>query len=191
MGALAKELLCCEVFKLFATFAAALGIAGCNAGASSVPGAIGQSTVEAHSIPQWQAQNLAHRACPRARPGEVQCELLIMNKSEVKEPGWGARDIEAAYNLPSSSKGVGQIVAIVDAHDNPNVASDLAVYRRHYDLPKAKFLQVQSGRAAEPLSHRQCGLGDEIDVDVEMVSASCPNCTIYLIEANTLTAQFR
>ena len=47
----------------------------------SVPGAIGQSTVEARSIPQWQARNLAHRACPEARPGEVQCELLIMNKS--------------------------------------------------------------------------------------------------------------
>lgn len=55
--------------------------------------------------------------------------MLILNERPQKsEPGWGARDIEAAYNLPSSSKGLGQIVAIIDAYDNPNVASDLAIY---------------------------------------------------------------
>ena len=40
--------------------------------------------------------------------------------------GWGPSDLQAAYDLPSSSKGSGQVVAIVDAYDNPNVASDLA-----------------------------------------------------------------
>ena len=126
--------------KLFAPFGVALAIVGCNAGGPGLPGAIGQSASDAHSIPQWQALNLAHRACPEAGPGEAQCELLILNKSpRDKEPGWGARDIEAAYSLPSSTKGAGQIVAIIDAYDNPNVASDLAAYRRHYGLPKAKF----------------------------------------------------
>ena len=142
---------------------------------------------EAHPIPQWQAQNLAHRACPDAAPGEVQCELLIVNKSpQDKEPGWGARDIEAAYNLPSSSKGSGQIVAIVDAYDNPNVASDLAVYRSHYGLPKAKFYKYnQDGQQSHYPKGRRGNWGSEIDLDVEMVSASCPNCTIYLVEANS------
>ena len=138
------------------------------------------------SIPQWQAQNLAHRACPEAGPGEVQCQLLILNESpQDKEPGWGARDIEAAYNLPSSSKGSGQIVAIVDAYDNPNVASDLAVYRRHYGLPKAKFYKYNQDGQQSHYPKGNPGWGTEIDLDVEMVSARCPNCTIYLIEANS------
>lgn len=176
--------------KLFAPFAAALAIAACNGGGSSVPAAIGQSTVEAHSIPQWQAQNLAHRACPEAAPGEAQCELLILNESpQDKEPGWGARDIEAAYNLPSLSKGVGQIVAVVDAYDNPNVASDVAAYRRHYGLPKAKFYKYNQDGQQSHYPKGDTSWGQEIDLDVDMVSASCPNCTIYLIEAkkNSLT----
>jgi hypothetical protein len=37
-------------------------------------------------------------------------------------------DLQTRYNLPSGSNGAGQIVAIVDAYDNPNVASDLAAY---------------------------------------------------------------
>jgi hypothetical protein len=177
--------------KLFAPLAGALTIAGCNAGGPSLPGALAQPNSEARATPQWQAQNLARRACPLAGPGEVQCEALISNESPeirggraVKVHGWGAQDIEAAYNLPSSTKGSGQIVAVVDYNDNPNVASDLAVYRRHYGLPKAKFYKYnQDGQQGHyPKGQVQDGL--EEDLDVDMVSASCPNCTIYLVESN-------
>ena len=53
--------------------------------------------------------------------------------------GWGPSALQAAYNLPSLSKGSGQIVAIVDAYDDPNVASDLAEYRSYFGLPPANF----------------------------------------------------
>ena len=142
---------------------------------------------EAHPIPQWQAQNLAHRACPDVPPRRGAVPALILNESpQDKEPGWGARDIEAAYNLPSSSKGSGQIVAIVDAYDNPNVASDLAVYRSHYGLPKAKFYKYNQDGQQSHYPKADADWGYEIDLDVDMVSASCPNCTIYLVEANRL-----
>ncbi|MGA8098636.1 MAG: hypothetical protein WB810_08245 [Candidatus Cybelea sp.] len=59
--------------KLYAPFAAALALMGCNAGGTSLPATIDQSTLEANPIPQWQARNLAHRACPEAGPGEAQC----------------------------------------------------------------------------------------------------------------------
>ena len=119
--------------------AAALAIAGCNAAGLTAgddrPISFGNASDPAVAGAEPRASGLS-----RAGPGEAQCELLILNKSpKDKEPGWGARDIEAAYNLPSSTKGAGQIVAIIDAYDNPNVASDLAAYRRHYGLPKAKF----------------------------------------------------
>jgi subtilase family serine protease len=171
--------------KLFAPFAAALAMAGCNANGSSMPTTFGQSTPGARAIPQWKAENLARRACPETPPGDVQCELLILNKStQGKVYGWGAPDIEAAYNLPSSSKGSGQIVVIVDAYDNPNVASDLAVYREHYGLPKAKFYKYNQDGQQSHYPKGNVSWGAEIDLDVDMVSASCPNCTIDLIEAD-------
>ena len=92
-------------FQLFATFAAALGIAACNAGGSSVPATIGQAASEAHPIPQWQAQNLARRACPEAAHGEAQCEALIINKSpESKVFGWGPAILSQPMAFPRRAK---------------------------------------------------------------------------------------
>ncbi len=125
--------------KRLAPIVPTIALAACNAGSRSVPWTISQPTAQ-QAIPQWQAQHLARRACPEAAHGDVQCEALILNESpHGKEPGWGAQDIEAAYNLPSATRGSGQVVAIVDAYDNPRVAKDLAKYRSHFALPRAKF----------------------------------------------------
>jgi hypothetical protein len=171
--------------KLIALVVAMLALAACNGGDSGVPATISQSASETRPIPHWQAQNLAHRACPDVPPGQVQCQALILNNGpQDKEPGWGPRDIETAHNLPSSTRGSGEIVAIVDAYDNPDVASDLAVYRSHYGLPKAKFYKYNQDGQQSHYPKPNANWGFEIDLDVDMVSASCPNCTIYLIEAN-------
>jgi len=100
-------------------------------------------------------------------------------------PGWGPAELQAAYHLPSSSNGSGQIVAIVDAFDNPHVVDDLATYRATYDLGTASFRKFnQEGREGK-YPQGDVSWGNEIDLDVEMVSASCPKCTIYLVEART------
>jgi subtilase family serine protease len=90
--------------------------------------------------------------------------------------------LQAAYNLPSASKGKGQIVAIVDAYDNPNVASDLATYRSHFGLPPANFTKYNQEGQQGNYPKGNDDWGAEIDLDAEMVSAACPNCTIYLVE---------
>ncbi len=99
--------------------------------------------------------------------------------------GWSPADLQSAYNLPSSTRGKGQIVAIVDAYDNPRVTSDLAEYRSTFNLPRAEFTKYnQEGQTGNyPTGNKSWGV--EIDNDVEMVSASCPKCTIYLIETNS------
>lgn len=134
------------------------------------------------------ARTPGRRACPEPSSRESQCEVIII-KTGVRPDlaGWGPSDLQAAYNLPSLSKGSGQIVAIVDAYDNPNVASDLAEYRSYFGLPAADFSKYnqegQQGNYPQSCAEN----GDwclEIDLDVEMVSVACPNCTIYLIEAN-------
>jgi subtilase family serine protease len=44
--------------------------------------------------------------------------------------------LEQAYDLtPSLGNGANQIVAIVDAHDNPNVATDTQVYQSDFGVP--------------------------------------------------------
>lgn len=166
--------------------ASAVLLAGCGGGSSTVPFA-GTPAAQRSlaSVPQVQASHLATRACPET-PGHPQCEVLIMNPRVAPNvAGWAPSNLQAAYNLPSSSKGSGQIVAIIDAYDNPNVASDLAAYRSHFGLPVASFYKYnQTGQQGNyPMGSTSWGV--EIDLDVEMVSASCPNCTIYLVEANS------
>src|SRR5207248_11645854 len=78
-------------------------------------------------------------------------------------------------------------VAIVDAYDNPNVASDLAQYRLDTGLPACTgcLTKLNQDGQATPLPHGDTGWGQEIALDVEMVSAVCPNCNILLVEANS------
>jgi subtilase family serine protease len=98
--------------------------------------------------------------------------------------GWGAKQLEAAYNLPLS-KGDGQIVAIVDAFDNPDVESDLATYRAKFGLGKAKFHKFNQKGEQGNYPRADANWGVEINLDTQMVSASCPKCTIYLVEADS------
>jgi subtilase family serine protease len=99
----------------------------------------------------------------------------------------GAKQLEAAYNLPLS-RGAGQIVAIVDAFDNPHVESDLATYRSYFGLGKAKFYKFNQKGEQRDYPPGNADWGFEINLDTQMVSASCPKCTIYLVEANSARA---
>ena len=99
--------------------------------------------------------------------------------------GWSPANLEAAYDLPSSSRGTGQVVAVVDAYDNPDVASDLASYRSTFGLPPANFTKYDQTGQIGDYPQGSPNWGVEIDLDVEMLSASCPNCTIDLVEANS------
>jgi subtilase family serine protease len=126
------------------------------------------------------------RACPGARTaGQMQCDAIVERDGVVGPDvaGWQPLDFQARYNLPIT-KGSGQIVAIVDAYDNPNVASDLSAYRSEFGLGTPNFYKYNQTGQQSNYPQGNTGWGVEIDLDVEMVSAACPLCTIYLIEAN-------
>jgi subtilase family serine protease len=129
-------------------------------------------------------------SCPGSRAGQAQCDLLV-EKTGVRPDlaGWTPASLRAAYDLPSTRKGAGQIIAIVDAFDNPKVASDLAAYRKYFKIPPVTFAKYNQEGKQSNYPEKNKGWGQEIDLDVEMVSAICPNCTIYLIEARTNTQQ--
>ena len=101
--------------------------------------------------------------------------------------GYAPADLVSAYKLPTG--GAGRVVAIVDAYDNPNAEADLAAYRSRFGLPACTtangcFRKVdQRGGTAYPAG--DTGWGQEIALDLDMVSATCPGCGILLVEADS------
>jgi subtilase family serine protease len=135
------------------------------------------------------------KVCPSAAAGEARCHSLVrVDNSGQPLPtatpsGYGPADLQSAYNLPSGTAGSGQTIAIVDAFDDPNAESDLAVYRRQFGLSACTtangcFKKVnQTGGTSYPRGNS--GWAQEISLDLDMASAICPNCHILLVEANS------
>jgi subtilase family serine protease len=169
--------------------AAALAAAACNAGGSSnLPTGSAAAPSQSRVIPQWEATGTAQRVCPDVPAGYARCDALIstnVKKIGPAVPGWTPANFQAVYNLPSSTKGSGQIVAIVDAYDNPNTATDLSTYRSEFGLGTAKFTKYNQDGQTSNYPEGDAHWGLEIDLDIEMVSATCPLCTIDLVEANS------
>ncbi len=102
--------------------------------------------------------------------------------------GYDPADLRSAYDLPSESEGSGQTVAIVDAYDDPKAESDLGVYRSRYGLSacttaNACFKKVNESGETTHLPEPEPSWSVEISLDIDMVSAACPNCRILLVEA--------
>ena len=113
--------------------------------------------------------------------------------SSVTPAGYGPAVLQAAYSL-SPAGGAGQTVAIVDAYDDPTVEADLGVYRAQYGLPPCTtangcFKKLSQGGNQGNYPAANAGWAEEISLDVDMVSAICPNCNIVLVEATTATMQ--
>ncbi|HEY6326135.1 MAG TPA: hypothetical protein VIW73_06425 [Candidatus Cybelea sp.] len=179
--------------KLVAPLVAALAIAACSGGSSSIPagGSSGQSMLtQAHGfVPDWLARGEARPVCP-AVAGKPTCTALtkqgIQPACTGATCGFAPIDLQTRYHLPIT-KGSGQIVAIVDAGDNPGAATDLSTYRTQFGLGTATFHKYnQSGQQSHYPSYT--GWSVEISLDTEMVSAACPLCTIYLVEANSASS---
>ncbi len=115
-----------------------------------------------------------------------------------EEKGWAPKELREAYGIPEAG-GSGQTVAIVDAWDDPHANADLKTYREKYKLNPACteenkcFKKVnqkgEAGNYPKPESKAEEELQSkwdvEISLDVDMVSAVCPECHILLVEANS------
>ena len=104
--------------------------------------------------------------------------------------GYGPAQLRGAYGLPAAAA-TAQTIGIVDAYNDPNIASDLNVYSKQFGLPQCNssnpcFEKVnQSGSAAGPFPQTSSGWSLEIALDVEVAHAICPNCKILLVEATS------
>ncbi len=191
---------------------AALLLAGCGGGGgggSLIPS--GTSTANTpsssgHAVTEFQrgvALGYYQPACGTAAPGEARCFAYLLTESgraqaaargtlsvhtDSTPSGYGPSQLQSAYKL-STSGGSGRLVAIVDAYDDPNLESDLGVYRSQYGLPACTtangcFKKVgQSGGSSLPA--KNASWAEETSLDVDMVSANCPNCHILVVEVNS------
>ena len=150
----------------------------------AVAGLSGAAAPTASAAPSLKA------VCGPVPLGHSRCFSFTSTPFGITSPtGYGPADLQSAYKLPSSTAGTGQTVAIVDAFDDPTAESDLAQYRSFYGLPPCTtangcFRKVnQTGGTLYPAPSPDWGL--EISLDLDMVSAVCPNCHILLVEATT------
>ena len=121
----------------------------------------------------WPRSGPAQRVCGTPSAGTAECAAWIRtdiqgSPAAASPSGYTPSDLQTAYNLLTASKGgSGITVAIVDAFDDPNAESDLAVYRSQFGLPACTtangcFSKVVLGRRTNT------GWAEEESLDVDM-----------------------
>ncbi len=175
--------------------------------ASPVPDTAGTSaTSRAQETPAKSAASYTAQCAPATAPYGVTCAalrrtdvtrrlgMLRANASSPTPAGYGPGQLWSAYDLAAAAAedGAGQTVALIDAYDYPSAEADLAVYRSQYGLPACTtanqcFTKVNQNGATSPLPEPAPPDNDwtlEEALDMDMVSAICPNCRILLVEAS-------
>jgi subtilase family serine protease len=101
--------------------------------------------------------------------------------------GLSPEDIQAAYHL-AGAVSQGRTVAIVDAFGYTRLEDDLAMYRSAYGLPPCTTtngcltIVDQRGGTHYPPNDGSWDLEQALDVDA--VSAACPDCRILVVQAD-------
>jgi subtilase family serine protease len=175
-----------------AVVAAGLATAATTASALAPTGStptVAPSTVYACD----QAVALGFHACMAVRRSDLGFHAKSSYVPQAVNPaltpsGFGPTSLQSAYSLPSATAGSGQRVYIIDAYDDPNAESDLAVYRSQYGLSPCTtangcFQKLNQNGLTSPMPSPNTGWAGEISLDLDMVSAACPKCGITLIES--------
>lgn len=135
-----------------------------------------------------------HPTVKRVRRNRVHHDLATTGQAAPQQmtPAY----LQQAYDLTalSAARGGGDTVAIVGVFDDPNAASDLNTFRTTYGLPACTtangcFQQLNEQGQPAPLPAADSTWAEEESMDIEAVSALCPNCKIDLVEASAADAQ--
>jgi hypothetical protein len=165
---------------------------------------LGAFTASAQAVPHSSAEGLSHRnSCGVSAADSARCFAKVVTRGDGStfnagpsdstglHGGWSPADLKRAYVLPDFNPANPPLVAIVDAFDDPNAESDLAMYRSEWGLPPCTSsgsnpcFQKVSQSAGAPIPKADAGWAEEIALDLDMVSAACPACRILLVEANS------
>ena len=90
----------------------------------------------------------------------------------------GCNPLTATLNPSGGSK----VIAIVDAFDDPNATTDLAIFSTQFGLPAANFSKVFAS-GVKPPQDPTGGWELEESLDIEWAHATAPSARIILVEA--------
>jgi len=153
---------------------------------------VGSTT--ANAAPSQTGQLHSAKVCAAPSAGNATCMSLVRTDTHGKPiatltpSGYGPASIQSAYKLTGLKSGA-RTVAIVDAYNDPTAEADLATYRTQFGLPACTtangcFRKAdQTGGTKYPRTNS--GWAQEISLDLDMVSATCPDCHILLVEASS------
>ena len=108
--------------------------------------------------------------------------------------GFTPGNLASAYSINPNTATPGQVVGIVDAHDNPDALTDLNAFDAQYGLPSetaSSFQKIGQDGGAPPTNTtpiptpEEVGWAGEIALDLEAVRGICHTCKILLVEADT------
>jgi subtilase family serine protease len=168
----------------------------------SVVALVGANPSAAQNVRVERSGRVFHVAvCPRGNPaGTARCfahEVTDARGNPINgkanpaatPSGYGPADLRSAYGLTGVMGSGTPTVAIVDAYAYPNAEADLAVYRAQYGLPPCTTasgcLTIVGQTGGKAPGQVDVGWDQEQALDLDMVSAACPNCHILLVEARS------
>ncbi len=166
--------------------AAALLIAGL-AGAASSADAAANPAQGRHPV------RVCHAVLAK---GEANCHAMLMVDANGAAPrsstppasGIDPTELQNAYKLTGLQSG-GRTVALVDAYGYPNLERDLSTYRSQFGLPPCTTangcLRIIDQNGGTNYPRTDTGWDQEQALDVDAVSAACPDCKILMVQAKT------
>jgi subtilase family serine protease len=137
----------------------------------------------------------AKPACGMAVGHVARCHAWIVTdgtgriKVNPDISGYTPANLHSAYNITGSGAST-TTVAIVDAYGYSNAETDLGVYRAQWGLPACTtangcFKKLNQNGVQGSYPANNTGWEQESALDLDMVSAMCPNCHIVLVEASS------
>ncbi|HEX4421709.1 MAG TPA: hypothetical protein VH165_27550 [Kofleriaceae bacterium] len=140
------------------------------------------------------------RVCANAAD-QVQCHARVLVdaygdiRTNATPAGLGAATLRSFYGITSNGS-TATTVAIVDSNGYPNALRDVQMYRSTFGLPTIVKCAVGGARpclavvnqtGGTSLPATDVGWDQETALDLDMVSAMCPNCNILLVQGTSAT----
>ncbi|HWA92738.1 MAG TPA: hypothetical protein VG889_22080 [Rhizomicrobium sp.] len=151
-----------------------------------------EARIVARSGDTYHVAACAHAVGPTARclariVTDANGAIAVSGPTSIS--GYTPADLRDAYKIKGSGAKT-TIVAAVTAYGYTNAETDLGTYRAQWGLPACTtangcFKKLNQSGAAGPYPAQNLGWAQEAAVDLDMASAMCPNCKIWLMEANT------
>lgn len=117
----------------------------------------------------------------------------VIESTQPPVSGFGPADLSDAYKITTKGKS-STIIAIVDAFGYDNAEQHLGVYRSNFGLSACTtdngcFKKLNQRGKQKDYPAQNIGWAQESALDIDMASAMCPNCQVWLVEGDTNSYQ--